>query len=159
MELAVRIREGSPGSTAIALLGALGVPVLVGLVWWLVDGRHGLRGEAEEPERVLDVAAKKGFLLIVAYNAIVILIVLIVHLELADPAEPSWLSLATTISAAGVNRCLNRGNSRMEILLDLVAGVGAIWLTRHQRNGLALDSLAFLARSISGSPRPIPGMC
>lgn len=151
LETLAAVEKSSLAEEVLAYAGALGVLVIVGLVWWLVT--H-VRGPGSEPsldvDQVAETAERHALPLILAYHALALVTFVVLdfaatlpttgyivaQLGMAPTADSLAMELANQLSKS--SDLFNRVMDPWHLLLEGLAVVAAIWLARRGRRALAL---------------------
>jgi hypothetical protein len=138
VQMADRVERSSPAQEAASYVGALGIPLAVGTVWWLVS-RQG--GEEVSVDRLVDVAKRAALPLIAAYMGLQYLNLVLVLLA-------GFLGLVLLALGFGKSETLSGAlefSSRLiaqegnwQTLLAVVAILATLWFVRRGRRTLAL---------------------
>lgn len=124
--------SGAPAAYA----GALGIPLIVGLVWWVVT-RYEAGESSITVERTGEVAKKAALPLILAYLGVVGL-----SIALLFTAEVLGVTFGAT--SGGADRALKLGDQVLSrfslwlVVVDALAVVAAYWVLRRGGRVLAL---------------------
>jgi hypothetical protein len=138
LETLERIGRSSPAEQAAAYAGALGVPLCVGAVWWLI---RRYEGEPITVQRLLDVAKRVALPLIAIYMS----------LQAVEIVAALGVGLfGLLLLALGLGKVQDLGDSlelvgrlidqdaNWQTLLSVVAMVAALYFARRGRRVLAL---------------------
>lgn len=138
LETLDRIGRSSPAEQAAAYAGALGIPLSVGAVWWLIRRQ---RGESVTVVRLLDVARRVALPLIAVFlglqgvGAVIALVVGLFGLLLLGLGLGDTEDLGGTLGF--MDRLITQG-ANWETLLAVVAMFAALLFAHRGRRTLAL---------------------
>lgn len=161
LETLKAVEQSSLVEATLAYAGALGIPVIVGLVWWLVTRLRGRAGSQPlDVDQVAETAEKHALPLILAYHALAVVTFVVLdfaatlpttghilaQLGLAAGTDSLGVELASQLSKA--SDLFNRMMAPWHLLLEGLAVVAVVWLARRGRDILALYLGLFGATSL-----------